>query len=424
MLNHQSSPAPVETSSVAIDAIFKAAETYSIVASEDIIDVRGVKLWSKGQAVSTALQQKLLERKLGKPLEACLMAEDGVTLFSLLESLEAFCTNKSPLAMGLAPWHDVLIKQIKLMPLHSVAQLLLTTGLATRPQMIDHAVQAMALTGSMMAASKGSSVDVRIAMLAGLLHDIGEIYIQPEYLDHSGQLNLLGYKHLSVHPRIAQMLLASTTDYPLVLSRAIGEHHERLDGSGYPARAKMEQISPLGRMLAITEVALGIARAKSAPLTRISFALRVLPGEFDLQFAGFMSDLANGCNEVLPSDLGQSESLTIDHIADIQGRKRIAEKTREQLSVAKANTQCLEVVDVVQKRLQRLEVAWNALGYWGISAADLSSNEMMELDMAHRELAQRLRELEREAMLMTSKLPPAEQQQLSHLLECIQMETN
>jgi len=137
-----------------------------------------------------------------------------------------------------------------------------------------------------------------------------------------------------------------------------------------------------------------------------------------------MSDLANGCNEVLPSDLGQSESLTIDHIADIQGRKRIAEKTREQLSVAKANTQCLEVVDVVQKRLQRLEVAWNALGYWGISAADLSSNEMMELDMAHRELAQRLRELEREAMLMTSKLPPAEQQQLSHLLECIQMETN
>ena len=68
-------------------AIIRASASYSIVASQDIVDVRGLKLWAKGLPVSAALQQRLLERKLLNPIEACLMAEDGVTHFSLMESV-------------------------------------------------------------------------------------------------------------------------------------------------------------------------------------------------------------------------------------------------------------------------------------------------------------------------------------------------
>ena len=67
-----------------LNALVKAGETYSIVASQDIVDVRGLKLWAKGLPVSATLQQLLLERKLRVPIESCLMAEDGVTMFDLL----------------------------------------------------------------------------------------------------------------------------------------------------------------------------------------------------------------------------------------------------------------------------------------------------------------------------------------------------
>ena len=217
-----------EANPQALDAIVKASETYSIVASQDIVDVRGLKLWAKGQPVSAALQNRLLERKLQHPLEVCLTAEDGVTLFALHDDLKAWLDDSSnPLSSALRPWAPALLDQVKRLPLHSVAQLLLTAGLATRPNSLSHAVSAMALAGAMMLSRNRLAVDVRMAMLGGLLHDLGEIYIQPQYLDYSGPLDLLGHKHLVVHPRVAQLLLRSTTDYPELLCRAIGEHDQR-----------------------------------------------------------------------------------------------------------------------------------------------------------------------------------------------------
>jgi hypothetical protein len=404
-----------ETNPVALEAIVKAAETYSIVASEDIIDVRGVKLWAKGQPVSAALQQRMLERKLRKPLESCLTAEDGVTLFSLSENLEQFLGDGSPIAKGLQPWAATLSSQLKQIPLHAVAQLMLTTGLATRPHMIQHAVHAMALVGGMAAHSTGSNIDIRVAMLAGLLHDIGEIYIQPEYLDRPGQLDLQGHKHLVVHPRVAQVLLSATTDYPQILSRAIGEHHERLDGSGYPARAKANNLSPLGRMLAVAEVTLGIARAKSAPMTRTSFALRVVPGEFDLQFAGFICNIARNTPEAVPEDVLSKPQAPDSHIADITARNQQLNEVRSQLIAQQCSQLSLDMTDVAAARLQRLQVAWNALGYWGAQSTELAPKERMELDMADRELHQRLRELERECLLMAENLTPEEKTLVSPL---------
>ena len=103
-------------------AIIRASETYSIVASQDIVDVRGLKLWAKGLPVSAALQQRLLERKLRNPIESCLMAEDGVTPFYLLEQLNAFLDSEHSMAQALFPSAVQLQKQLKQIPLHSVAQ--------------------------------------------------------------------------------------------------------------------------------------------------------------------------------------------------------------------------------------------------------------------------------------------------------------
>jgi hypothetical protein len=404
---------------VALNAIVRAAEIYSIVASEDIVDVRGVKLWAKSQPVSAALQQRLLERKLSKPLESCLAAEDGVTLVTLQDDFARFMGESTALAEGLRPWAAPLVQHMRQLPLHSVAQLLLTTALANRPEMVTHAVQAMALMGAMAMKYLGQTLDVRMAMLAGLLHDIGEIYIQPEYLDLGRPMDLLGHKHLVVHPRVAQLLLDSTTDYPRAIGRAVGEHHERLNGSGYPARLLQPDLSPLGRMLAVTEVTLGIARAQSEPLFRASFALRVVPGEFDAQYAGFISNMAYHLKEPVAPDVPAPVSLSSNPLEEIRRRTSLALELGEQLRALGGTAPALDIADLARVRLERLKVAWNSLGYWGAEHAQITSRERLELHMADRELGQRLRDLDRECLLLAEQISPLEREILSPLWQSL-----
>ncbi|MFM2449637.1 MAG: hypothetical protein RIS44_2087 [Pseudomonadota bacterium] len=417
------SAAAVETASgneanpQALDAIVKASETYSIVASQDIVDVRGLKLWAKGQPVSSALQQRLLERKLQHPLEVCLTAEDGVTLFALHDDLKAWLDDSSnPMSVALRPWAPALLEQVKRLPLHSVAQLLLTAALATRPTSLPHAVAAMAIAGAMMLSRNRPAVDVRLAMLGGLLHDLGEVYIQPQYLDHSGPLDLLGHKHLVVHPRVAQLLLKSTTDYPELLCRAIGEHHERLDGSGYPARLVGDKMSELGRVLAVVEVTLGILRSPRAPLTRASFALRVVPGEFDPLWVALICDAARLSREKAPEDAsGNSTAEAMLPLTQIEQRILQAKNLAQTLKDQGRAGPVLAIVENGIARLTRLQVAWNALGCWGVDGTALNPDEQFELELADRELKQRLRELQRECMLLSERLGEAEKLRLQPL---------
>jgi hypothetical protein len=400
----------------ALAAIVKASESYSIVASQDIVDVRGLKLWARGQPVSSSLQQRLLERKLQQPLEVCLLAQDGVTPFTLLDDLQSLIESDSnPLAPLLKPWASVLIEQAQRIPLHSVAQLLLTAALATRPNTLPHAVAGMALAGAMMASRNASVQDIRLAMLGGLLHDIGEVYIHPQYLDYSTPLDIVGHKHLVVHPRVAQLLLSTLTDYPQVLSRAVGEHHERLDRSGYPARLRDDGVSTLGRVLAVMEVTLGILRSPRAPLARASFALRVVPGEFDPLWTAFICEAARAANE----DLACDESYATERIYDQLGQiDRQLEQTRKLALELHEQRRAVNVTDIVKdalNRLDRLRVAWNALGLWSLSSGELAANERFELELAEGELRQRIRSFQRECLLLSEGLIEVEKCRLEPL---------
>jgi putative nucleotidyltransferase with HDIG domain len=401
----------VEANPEALRAIIKASESYSIIASQDIVDVRGLKLWAQGQPVSASLQQRLLERKLQHPLESCLMAENGVTLFSLHDDLHNFLSGDTPLAVALRPWASTLMVQIKNLPLHSVAQLLLTAAMATRPNTLPHAVQAMALAGA-MACREGAEVDVRLAMLGGLLHDIGEVYIQPRYLVDDAELDILGHKHMVVHPRVAQQILSSTTDYPEALCRAIGEHHERLDGSGYPARLAEKALSPLGSLLAVMEVTLGILRTEVAPLTRASFALRVVPGEFDLPWTGLVCEAARLAQEVPgPTPSGKSAGKSSPRNGPLDEISRHMKRALELNDILKEQSRSGPVLDIVAlaiRRLERLHTAWNALGIWGLDNEPLSAQVQFETEMAAIELRQHLHELQRECLLLAERLIVAE----------------
>lgn len=399
-----------------VAALVQASASYAIVASQDIVDVRGIKLWAKGLPVSSALQQRLLERKLRAPIESCLIAENGVTTFYLHDALTQLLAQTTSLALALRPHGPLLEKLFKQIPLHPVAQLLLTTALATRPGAVAHAVQAMALAGA-MANAQTTPMDIRLAMMGGLLHDIGEVYVQPQYLDGERPRDLIGYKHLVVHPRMGQLLLEGTTDYPATLCRAVGEHHEHLNGSGYPARLVGDAISPLGLLLSAVETVLAHQHTSEAPLSSASFALRVVPGEYPERYSSIAFNMARAAQEPLPTGL----DLASGNLQRIHSTLLATETTVQAAAAGVSTRQGAHIAALAQQRISRLHMAWNSLGVWDVRQHLLTEADRFEMACACKELDQHLYELARECMLLAEDLPLAEQGALAPLWAALEL---
>lgn len=398
----------------ALATILEASETKSIIASHDIFDMTGIKLWARNQPVSQELQRKLLDRQLRQPLESCLMVEDGVTPHSLVQSIKSLMLHDTPLTTLLLRHSEKLVREAAHIPLHSVAQLLLTAAQESRPATYEHAVQAMALNGALMIEHGGSVHDLRLAMLCGLLHDLGEMYIAPQFNEADTDLTLdfQSYKHLVVHPHIGYLLITQLTNYPPVVARAVAEHHEHLDGSGYPHALQRGQISPQGMLLAVTEHALNVLRSHQPHLARASVALRVVPGEFDLQWVGLISKAAQ-TQQALPSELSD-EQIRLN-LAKLDQAMLTAQDHASALLTIAESPALKDALGLAQHLMSRLRLGWNASGLWSKEAVDHQDGG--ELEAIENELQFRLRSIQRAIMLRAGNLPDSDMHRLRLLCE-------
>ena len=89
--------------------------------------------------------------------------------------------------------------------------------------------------------------------MAGLLHDIGKLRIPAEILTKPGLLSGAERALIQEHPRQGFEILRPI-DFPWPVAETVLQHHERLDGSGYPAGMLGDAISLSARILAVADV--------------------------------------------------------------------------------------------------------------------------------------------------------------------------
>lgn len=89
--------------------------------------------------------------------------------------------------------------------------------------------------------------------VAGLLHDIGKIAVPIEILSKPGELTQLEGEFIKSHCQMGFDLLKNI-DFPWPVLQAILQHHERLDGSGYPAGLTDQEIILEARILGVADV--------------------------------------------------------------------------------------------------------------------------------------------------------------------------
>ena len=98
--------------------------------------------------------------------------------------------------------------------------------------------------------------------IAGLLHDLGKIAIPMEILNKPGELTPLEGEFIKSHCQIGFDLLKNI-DFPWPVLQAILQHHERLDGSGYPAGLTDNEIILEARILGVADVIEAMMGARS-----------------------------------------------------------------------------------------------------------------------------------------------------------------
>ena len=89
--------------------------------------------------------------------------------------------------------------------------------------------------------------------LAGLIHDIGKIYVPAEILSKPGRLNATEFSLIRLHPEVGYDIL-KRIDFPWPLAPIVLQHHEHMDGSGYPKGLRSEEILVEARILAVADV--------------------------------------------------------------------------------------------------------------------------------------------------------------------------
>jgi putative nucleotidyltransferase with HDIG domain len=155
---------------------------------------------------------------------------------------------------AIAVQNALLVDQVRGM-FDSTVQVLATALDRRNPSTAGHS-QRVAQSAAILARHVGLSPnEVEKVRLAGLLHDIGKVGILDRYLTKEGPLDDAEFAEMKKHALFTRQILDEVQflrGYEEV-SLIAGQHHEKLDGSGYPFGQRGEEITLGGRLLAVVD---------------------------------------------------------------------------------------------------------------------------------------------------------------------------
>jgi PAS domain S-box-containing protein/putative nucleotidyltransferase with HDIG domain len=132
------------------------------------------------------------------------------------------------------------------------------------------------------------SHDVVAVEMAAVVHDIGKLSVPAEILTRPTRLSELEMSLVREHPRNGYEILKDIP-FPWPVAEIVLQHHERLDGSGYPAGLSGDQILPLARVLVVADVVEAMATHRPYRPALGVFAaineIREFPEKYDVTVA-------------------------------------------------------------------------------------------------------------------------------------------
>ena len=128
------------------------------------------------------------------------------------------------------------------------------------PYTLGHSCAVAELAGAAAHVQELPDADVALVRRAGFVHDLGRLGVSNTIWDKPGELTPAELERVRLHPYLTERMLASSAALAPLGAVAV-QHHERLDGSGYPRGTSGEALTATGRILAAADT----YRAKLEP---------------------------------------------------------------------------------------------------------------------------------------------------------------
>jgi len=278
LLDQETVPEDLRDSVHFLRAITQLAEKENVITHSPIYTDRGIKLVESGARIDSRLYDRLVQAPLREAIDHNLMVDNMVCIQSIEAEVMVQCETM-PLVRRLAEalgGVDRLLAPLRFMPLPTPIAFKLTLMREQRPELYHHSLQMMLVALYLALQDGWSERDCVPLAAAGLLHDIGMLYMPPAWTDPAHKLTPEERKQLVAHSVTAMWVLREQQVYTPAVQTAVLEHHECLDGSGYPRGLEREQISPMGQMLILAEVVSAFhEKYADMPGPRLSLMLRM-----------------------------------------------------------------------------------------------------------------------------------------------------
>lgn len=228
----------VKTLAIDTDKSFKVSESSSSISSNSVENEPAEKILAPIKSVS-------LEKELNRATKLHQQGKDIQKL--LLENVQ----KETPFDTSIPKaFSNKLVESVDRNP---DALLCLTKIREKDDYLLEHSLNVAILLANFGKYLGMSEEEVQDLSYAGFLHDLGKIKIPDEILHKPGRLTESEMEVMKGHVKHGVDYL-ETMNIAAPLVQAISEHHERLDGLGYPAGKQGDAISKAGRMLAIADM--------------------------------------------------------------------------------------------------------------------------------------------------------------------------
>jgi len=147
--------------------------------------------------------------------------------------------------------------------------------------------------------------DIKGIRIAGLLHDVGKLAVPAEILTKPGKLNASEFSIIKSHSQVSYNIL-ELIEFPWPVKQAVLQHHERLDGSGYPEGLSGDDIIIEARILGVADVVEAISSHRPyRPALGLEYAMREIIKQRGILFDPRVVDACLKLYEEKDADLEQ-----------------------------------------------------------------------------------------------------------------------
>ena len=244
-----------------VQRLASANQHFSITARTDIKDANGIRLKRAGQAIDNNVadtvmnHQLVLGQRFPTPIDQFLIFErciDGHLLFRRTYAL--FGKHSDLMAIHNQLSDDAELKDLTVNSgLPDFIWLKLTILEQQILERFDEAHFCGWFSALIARQLKMSDATAKHAYIAGLVCDIGFLSISETVLNKLGQLTTDEWCSTQSHVEFSRDSLAASGDIHPDRVRAVVEHHERFDGSGYLLHLQGDQLSQLGLIVGLSD---------------------------------------------------------------------------------------------------------------------------------------------------------------------------